>query len=417
MNKAIWKTPFVSRMSGGLLSAVLTLTTAFTAMANELPETPQHIGIQMISNVNIVDATGRPTLLRQNVIIEDNIIKRIGPADKVSAPASAEVIDAAGKYLIPGLWDMHTHVTDYHTMTEGHEQVMLPLHIVNGVVGVRDMMGYWDVVTQYRANVKSGTTIGPRIYATSKALNLFALGDNFIAVTTAEEAKQAVKDLHAQGVDFIKVHSDLTREPFDAIVEQSKALGLDVVGHVPRAIDLNDIIGDMRSLEHFTGVMFKGGTEDVHYLVGEPYSKGQQKWLFAKLGKHKIYQVPTHTFAPGVINGTNMHRDPHDHRLQFTPKAWTEQVWEPILYYIGLLRTPEDEQQAKRDLVIQRRTISRPMIDAGVPFMAGTDTGMPYVIPGFSLHEELVYMVMSGMTTMEALAGGHHQPGQIYENG
>ena len=203
-----------------------------------------------LTNVTVIDMISSDVTPGSTVIVTGNRITAVGPSDSCSVPDGAKVIDGSGQYLMPGLWDTHVHAS----RDLGIEY--MPLLLATGVTGVRDMAGDFAVTERFREEIAAGTLDGPRIYAAGRRLN----GANYldvesIVVHDAEQARRAVRAQKELGVDFIKVYSLLEREAFEAIAEESKAVGLDFVGHAPfeiTALEASEI--GMKSLEHLLSI-------------------------------------------------------------------------------------------------------------------------------------------------------------------
>ena len=358
----------------------------------------------VFKNTNIVDATGDPVQMFMDVLISDAKITQIAPTGSVPITAGARVIDASGRYLIPGLWDMHTHVAEPHFVNgfADHKLVVLPLLVANGVTGIRDMGGDWDLLKQYRNEINGGQLIGPRIIGTS--LMLDGPGSFFpgtLIVATSAEGRKAVRDFHAQGVDFIKIQSFITHPVFTAIVEEARALNLDVVGHVPFSMSAVDVSNaGVRSIEHLTGSIFK--QTRLPFVAGQLYSAEERAGLVRSYADNGTWHVPTHILMRAYIN-TDSIVSRTDPRLKYIPDYWISAIWNPFLEQTRASRTNADIAEINAVYARERYAVTRELRNAGVQFLAGTDFNVPYVLPGFSLHDELVLLNASGLTTMEAL--------------
>ena len=205
----------------------------------------------VITRATVIDAAGSPPQVRNVVLRGDTIDGVVDPATQI--PAGATVVHGEGKFLVPGLWDMHVHLA-VRPEPELAERTMLPLFLANGVVGVRDMGGPLDRVLSLRDRVKDGTLEGPRILTPGPFLD--GPGDSepaFVRVLTAGEADAAVANLLAKGVDFLKVQAGLSPEAYHAIMGSAAVRHASVVGHVPVSIDAFDAIrSGQRSLEHIS---------------------------------------------------------------------------------------------------------------------------------------------------------------------
>jgi Amidohydrolase family len=230
-------------------TAVVTLMLAF----GSLQSAP--LAELAIRHVNVIDVAGARVQGNQRVIVQEGRITAIEP-EQPAAPQAATVIDAKGKFLIPGLWDMHYHLylSGYQTVEEV-PQVVLPLFIANGVLGVREM-GDNDVdiapLVRLRDEIETGKRLGPHIVVTGR--RIFDIG--------ATEAREAVRALKAAGADFAKVSSKPSRKTYLAVADECKRVGLPFAGHIPVALTARDAIeAGQSSIEH----MGNGKLREVCY--------------------------------------------------------------------------------------------------------------------------------------------------------
>ena len=178
--------------------------------------------VLVFSHVTVVDVTGAPVQSDMTVVIAGNRITEIGPTQKIPAPKNAEVVDATGKFLIPGLWDMHVH-TFFGKWVPGGREVTLPLFVANGITGVRDMGSDLEPILEARKETSQGTLLGPRMIVAGPMLDgpktQFPAS---IAIATPEDGRRAVDMLKSRGVDFIKIQSYVPRDAYFAIAEECK---------------------------------------------------------------------------------------------------------------------------------------------------------------------------------------------------
>lgn len=207
-----------------------------------------------ITHVTVIDTkTGNETQDRTVVISGDRILQ-VKDSKQITPQTGAKIVDGAGKYLIPGLWDMHVHAVRPERIA-----TMLPMFVANGVLGIRDMgtsMSLTDVI-QLREQIINGSRLGPRIVATGQILDgrPTPASSNFAVVTTAEEGRRAVDSIKSSGADFVKVYGWLSRDAYFAIAEEAKKQGLPFVGHVPAsvtALEASDT--GQKSIEHLSGI-------------------------------------------------------------------------------------------------------------------------------------------------------------------
>jgi imidazolonepropionase-like amidohydrolase len=354
-----------------------------------------------ITNVTLIDGTGaRPRVV--TVIVEGDRITAIARSGRERIPNGSTIVDGRGKYLIPGLWDMHVHIGRH---VEGTK--ILPRLVAYGITGVRDMASPVDDILRLRRESADGTLLGPQIVAAGPILQrpLPFRTPPLVRTVTGADAKQVVDDLQAKGVDFIKVGDTLTRDAYFEIANEAKRLGLPFAGHVPVAVTaLEATEAGQRSIEHFGSAGFRnvliacssaeaeldsevrdvlaralaGGPSPDEKLYGsaflarlvETYDKRKAAALFGAFKKNGTWQVPTFGALRSVWDAR---------RAQLNP-----------------------DEAAATDSA-QKKTVEMfaDMRKAGVKVLAGSDLPVSTGVP--PLHDELVALVRAGMTPLEAL--------------
>ena len=206
----------------------------------------------------VIDATGSPAQPDMTVLVEDRRIVEIGTSASVSVPKNARVVEASGKYLIPGLWDMHVHEIFGDWIPED-EKVIPLLFVANGVTGVRDMGGDLEPLKKWRSRIASGDLLGPRMVIAGPMLDgPVPAFPSSAPVKDAADGRRIVDDLKAHGADFIKIQSLVPRDGYFAAADEAKKQGIVFAGHVPdavRAVEASN--AGQKSIEHLTGV-FEG---------------------------------------------------------------------------------------------------------------------------------------------------------------
>lgn len=357
----------------------------------------------VIRNVTVIDGTGRPAEKAMTVIVEGTRITTVAPAATTSIPRHARVIDGSGKYLIPGLWDMHTHLSSW-----GAD--VLPTLVRYGVLTVRDLGGRLNELDQWRDTIERGARIGPRIYRAGPFIDgpkemSPERASMTVVVRTAEEARAAVRDLKSRGVDLIKTHNGLSRDAFLAVAGECRAQGLPLAVHLAsRSLTIEEASdAGVSSLEHIEML-----TESIVFSSLPPGEKPKDAAL-AALGKLTDERA-TETFRRFVKNGTW-----YDPNLV----AYRSFMQEAI----DLAPTKPDyrEAAAGRTTMFNRFVqLVGLMHRIGVPLMTGTDFGprpekvpYPVVHPGTELHDELLLFVKAGLTTIEALQAATSAPARF----
>lgn len=331
-----------------------------------------------------------PTLLHdQTVLVRNGRITRVAPAGEVDVPADAMVIDGSGRVLMPGLVDMHVHLADSDHML---------LYLANGVTTVRNMWGFAEIL-HWRAEVRDGTRLGPRIYSASPGFD--GNPPSWPGTIVVTDPAQADADVAAQieaGYDYIKVYQRLQPAPYHAILESAHARGIPAVGHIPTAVSLEEALASgQASIEHLGGfaapVMGHGrgsweGTPDPGRLAevaGEVRTSGS--WVCPTLWVQQSF--------PNQERASTLEARPE---MRYVDPA-TRGRWGPVA---GALSNERNRAWAR-----SRGRFVRALEDAGVPLLLGTDSWISYTVPGFSLHDELRLMVQDAdLTPYEALRAG-----------
>ena len=237
-------------------------------------------GVTALAHVTVIDATGRAPQLDQTVVIDGGRITSIGPAANAKVPKNARLVDGTGKFLIPGLWDMHVHLAGVNADPAWSRQTLLPLLLANGITGVRDMGGELEVLLAWKRDVENGTLLGPHLVVAGPWL---ASSGRKTAeqypVKDADEARAAVRDLKGRGADFIKIISLPSKEAFLAVADEAKKQQISFAGHLPfqvSAIEASN--AGIHSIEHLLysafSLSFSSKEDDLRQRLIEAEEKG-----------------------------------------------------------------------------------------------------------------------------------------------
>ncbi len=365
------------------------------------------------AHVTVIDGRSETPRRDMTVVVRGNRITAVGPADSVSVAGIATVIDASGKYLIPGLWDMHVH-----TVMPGGRQV-LALYIANGVTGVRDMAGDWPTLVAWRREIANGTLVGPRIVTSGPYLEGGDVPISHLTVKTPADAQPAVDSLIRLGVDFIKVHSQLTRESYFAIARAARARRVTFVGHVPRTVGAADASDSgQRSIEHLLTIPNECSPQDsltleprftVQSALGRCTSASLAP-LFAKLVRNNTWVVPT-LAAQLEVALWPTRALPGDSFARYLPDSLKRFVAEIFPMPPDV---PPNADQVGRRLFAKRLAVTGALHRAGVRIMPGTDAPLRNSPPGFGLHQELFYFVRAGLAPFEILRSATLEPARFF---
>ena len=372
-----------------------------------------------ITNATVIDVANGTQHRSSTIVIDGGRITSV--ATTTPAPANGRVIDAKGMFVIPGLWDMHTHAY-FGWPREFGDQYVLPLFIANGITGIRDMGSDLDAVLGARADVAAHRLVGPRMVVSGPMLDgpkvSFAAS---IAITTPAVGRAVVDSLERRGVDFIKIQSGVPRDAYFAIADEAKKQGIAFEGHVPDAIRASEAVtAGQRTFEHLIGI-FEASTPNETAFLARRYGAGsdsaankslaafldrydaaREAAIVQVLAKNTVWQCPTLFWERGqwLVDVIDFTKDPD---LAYTPKTWVAKKYPSMRKAIaGSMDT--DPLAVRRRFVDHELEIVRRLHAAGVPFLAGTDTPAGVdVTPGISLHLELERFVAAGFTPLQAL--------------
>ena len=373
-----------------------------------------HVNIIDVSNINV---TGGELRRDMTVVITGDRISAIGPSDKLSVPAGANVIDATGQFLIPGLWDMHVH---------WYRRDMFTLFTANGVTGVRQMFGNSDLL-RWRDQIAKDSLLGPRMVVASPIIDgPEPIWPNSISVSNEEEGRKAVRRVKQSGADFVKVYSLLPRDAYFGIADEAKQQGISFAGHVPNPVSAGEASdAGQKSIEHLTGIMIQCSSKEkelrdklvkadspasgrgrISATALETYDDKKAADLFGRFARNQTWQCPTLTVlrSNAFFDYEKFWRDG---RLRYIPKQM-QQRWS-----LRRDHRSEDAKAGAKKVLQKEFEIVGAMQKAGVPILAGTDTGNPFCFPGFSLHEELALLVIAGLTPVEALRSATLNPAKF----
>ncbi|OXM48720.1 amidohydrolase family protein [Amycolatopsis alba] len=375
--------------------------------------------IVVIAQVTLIDGTGSAPRRDVSVVLVGDRIAWVGGSGQVPETGGARVIDGRGKYLIPGLWDMHTHGADL-------EEIVPPLHLAHGVTGAREMWGYAENRAT-RDRIERGELLGPRIVLGSGIVDgpVTLLEPPVLQVSTAAEARAAVRAEKAAGAEFVKIYSYLGPDEVRAVADETRDLGLRFSGHWPYKLshfETSDL--GLHSFEHFFGVSIHCSSrrdEILARLKATPYdpaapraffdlarrlefesvstySPGAARAYFGRLRRNGTWHSPTLTINRVVTQPAETHK--LDARLKYLPadirKSWVA----------GIERFAP---KTPAEIVLQERYYQETLRlvgsahEAGVGIVGGTDCLNPYTFPGSGLHEELAFLVEAGLSPVHAL--------------
>jgi len=391
-----------------------------------------------ITHVTVIDATGAPPQPNSTVLIDADKIYAIGPDSSAKIPNGARVIDATGKFLIPGLADMHLHLMGAGEPA-GSREFIVPLLIANGVTTVRDMGGDIAQLKKLKKEIDSGDLPGPQIFFTGPYLdgNPPYFQPSIVVVSPAE-ADAAVRKLKSEGVDVIKVQSRLKPPAYFAIAEAARKENIRFVGHVPDSISPAQASeAGQSSIEHLTGILLACSSREAELrqqqlnppprketprqtslrqrawqqAVLDTYSPEKAHQLYAKLLANRTWQVPTLPLLIELAYLTPATDRASDPNLKYIPQN-LQKIWKQGRAESLANKTPGDFLLRAKLVEASLKAVAD-MHVAGIPVMAGTDSTAPNLVPGFALHDSIANFVRAGLTPMEALQAATSKPAEF----
>lgn len=387
---------------------------------------PKSFEKTIIKNVNIVNVETGEIAKNQFILIEQSRITKID-SSKIAVPEDALLIDGKGKYLIPGLWDMHTH-SNQHSEWLHH-----PLYIANGVTGVRDMSGqlnemdsYWvgsRERLQWNKDLNNNTRVTPR-YVLQSSYQMDgkkAIPENvpdFFKLQNPLQVDSLLQFYKNEKIDFIKVYQQLPKETYKTLAEKAPEFGLHLAGHKPMFLSLEEAVNlGQKSFEHGRIFMYecfpetdslKNPTNWKQYFskskakIVQQFDSVQAKELMHLMNQKGAYWTPT---LQTLKFEANAHKDSfsNNENLKYVTKVRKRLWWkydtdhnkEKNLESEGTNISEQFFKASKKQVMLANQL--------GVPIMAGTDVTDSYVFAGFSLHDELYELTTSGLSNLEAL--------------
>lgn len=346
-------------------------------------------------DANVISMT-KADVQKATVVVRDGKIVEVRRGDG-AIPKGATVVDARGKFLIPGLAEMHGHVPPTNAPNGAAEDALF-LYVANGITTVRGMLGH-EGQLELRERQKKGELIAPNLYLAGPSFN----GNS---VTSPEQAAEKVRAQKKEGWDLLKVHPGLTREEYDAMARTAREAGIRFGGHVPEAVGLLHAIEmGQETFDHIDGY--------GEYLEADKPSLDAKKLsdVVRRSKKAGVWIVPTSALWEVLMNVTPLEKLRAYPELKYVSANAVEQ-------WSNAYRQREDPEslEARKNIARNRAHILRALHDGGVPILMGTDAPQQFSVPGFSLHRELLLMRESGLSPFAILHSGSVNVGRYFAN-
>ncbi len=338
-------------------------------------------------NVTVVPMDAERVIPGQTVVVQGGRVAAIGPAAQINVPPGAVKIDGAGRFLIPGLAEMHGHNPPPGSSDETVARTYF-LYVANGVTFVRSMLG-WDGQIELREKVRRGELLGPRLYLAGPSFN----GGT---VKTPADAIQRVRDQKKQGWDLLKVHPGVPRAAYDAMARTADEVGIDYAGHVPADVGLAHAIATgQRTIDHLDGY-----AEHLGATAG-PVDAAKLADIVRLTRGHGAGVVPTMVLWDTIIGAHDLSTLLAFGELKYMP-AQTVAGW--TSNYEKRTGASGFNAAAAKQVAANRRSILKALSDGGVEILFGTDSPQEFSVPGFSIHREMQAMRAAGLSNYVILA-------------
>jgi hypothetical protein len=354
-----------------------------------------------ITHVTVVDVESGELRGDMTVRIQDGRIAAVVPAS-AAAPGGVREVDGRGRFLIPGLWDMHVHLSWTSASA-------LPVLVANGVTGVRDLGSDLVELDGWRARITDGLLVGPRIVRVGPMLNGRSFNRFQLTTGGPEQARGIVRALKQVGVDFIKIHRRLPRDDYFAIVDEAGKQGLALVGHIPMTVKPEEASDAGQLIEHvetlFEGTFSAGLPDSMLADSIRRFRAGAADSLFGRF-------VRNHTpVTAGLVAWRYLVEHPDsswlaDPRMRYVARSFKEAVRK------GPAPMPAAQVPAMKRIYEEYRATVGQMSRAGVTILAGSDIASAR-IPGFFLQDELDALVDAGLTPLQALQAATLNPARV----
>jgi Amidohydrolase family len=349
-------------------------------------------------NVTVVPMDRERVIENQTVIVRNGRIAEIGPAAKIKLPDGARRIDGAGKYLMPGLAEMHGHIPPPNAPKDYTEAVLF-LYAANGVTTVRGMLGAPNQL-ELRERANRGELISPTLYLAGPSFN-------GTSVNSPEQAISMVKQQKQEGWDLLKVHPGLTKDEYDAMAKTAKEVGIRFAGHIPAEVGvIHALEMGQETIDHVDGY--------IEYLNGDagPVDEARLADVVRRTKAAGTWIVPTMALWETLIGYADFDSLAALPELKYAPPQQVEQ-WKAL--HRKRLDSPNFNGKQAEMIAKNRMRILKALHDGGVPILLGTDAPQQFSVPGFSIHREMAHMLKCGFTPYEIIHSGTKNVGEYFK--
>lgn len=383
-----------------LVSSTLVTAALVLGCASDPPARPT-----AFVDVTVIPMDRERAIPNQTVVVRGDRIVEIGPVGRVRVPRGGVTVDGRGKFLMPGLAEMHAHIPGGVAKNREVERTLY-LYVAGGITTVRGMLGQHRHLG-LRDRAARGELVSPTIYTSGPSLN----GES---VPTPEAAARAAREQKEAGYDFLKIHPGIRREAFDTLVATAHRVGIPFAGHVPLDVGLARALeARYATIDHLDGYLEAllpdgaplGASESAFFGLNLAAYADESKiaGLVAATKRAGVWNVPTEILMENLIVGGSAAELARRPEMRYvapgTLAKWAETK-------NGLLDGTGADSASARRMIELRRKLLKALHDAGAGLLLGSDAPQMYNVPGFSIHRELEALVAAGLTPYQALETG-----------
>jgi hypothetical protein len=354
--------------------------------------------VTAFENVTVIPMDSERSLRGHTVLVQGDRIVAVGPSASVAVPSGARRVDGRGKYLVPGLAEMHGHVPPPSAPAQTTEDVLF-LYLANGITTVRGMLGAPGQL-ELRRRTNTGELLGPTLYLAGPSFN----GNS---VNSVDDAVRMVREQRAQGWDLLKIHPGLTRAEYDAMARTAAQEGLRFGGHVPADVGLMHALRmGQETFDHVDGyVEYVGGVEG-------PIDPARLDSAVRMTREAGAWVVPTMALWEVLFLTLPLEELTAYPELRYiSPQS--VQGW--VNAYNQRRGAPEYNAETSRRVIEARQQVLAALHRGGSRILMGTDAPQQFSVPGFSLHREFPRMRAAGMSPYDILATGTRNVGEYFQ--
>ncbi len=364
------------------------------SLVGPAPAAAQAGGTYAFTDVTVIPMDGERTLSGHTVVVENGVITAVGPASQVRVPAGATEIDGSGRYLMPGLAEMHAHVppAQQRPPQEALNDILF-LYIANGVTTIRGMLGS-PYQLELRDELARGEHLGPTFYVGAPSVN----GNS---APNPDAAAALIRSSAEAGYDLQKIHPGLSRATWDRMVEVAREVGITYGGHVPADVGIEHALATgISTVDHMDGYL------EAAQIEGGGYDDARMRELARRTAEVGVYIVPTQYLWENL----------------YGLRSADDALADPEMRYVS-----EQQRQGWRNQAANRPTLTPEQLaafvaardrmlgylaEAGAPLLMGTDSPQLFNVPGFALHRELEAMAEAGLSNYVILESGTRNVGR-----